>query len=255
MKAKTFYYEDELNDDFAQTVNKIRPLPKNYKYVKKGIIPSFLTFIAYDVIVRQIAFLYVKIRFQVKIKNKKLLKKIKSGYFMYINHVTLVGDAFMPNILNFSNKNYIITGAQTNSLKPILPLLRSLGSIPLPDNYSQCKDMLSCIKKRINQNSSITIYPEKHVWPYYTKIRPFDESSFKYPVMLDSPVVSITTCFSKKKIGKRPKITLYVDGPFYPQKDLNVKENTIYLRNQVYQSMQKRSQENSTYSVHNYIKK
>ena len=58
------------------------------------------------------------------------------------------------------------------------------------------------------------IYPEAHVWPYYTKIRPFISASFKYPTKLDAPSFSMTTTYQKRKRGKRPKMVVYIDGPF-----------------------------------------
>lgn len=252
---ETIWYEDELTDDFGTTVKKRRPLPKKYKYVSKNVFFLLFEVIIYRLIVRPLAWIYMKIKFHHKIVNRKVAKGIKSGYFIYSNHSTIIADAFMPNILNFSPKNYIITGEQTNSLTLILPILKAIGALPLTDNLHERKGLMKAIKYRISKNCSVTIYPEAHVWPYYTDIRPFSSESFKYASKLNVPIICMTNCFQKKRFGKKPKIVSFVDGPFYPDKDLNSADAAQQLRDQVYSCMKKRTKEYSTYSYFNYKKK
>lgn len=78
------------------------------------------------------------------------------------------------------------------------------------------------MEKRLKQRRVICIYPEAHIWPYYTGIRPFTEASFRYPVRYDTPVYAFTNVYKKRKHLFTPKITTYVDGPFYPDKTLPV---------------------------------
>ena len=54
---KIFYYEDELNDDFGQTVKGGKPLPKNYKYVGTNVFFKLFEFFIYRIIIRPIAWL------------------------------------------------------------------------------------------------------------------------------------------------------------------------------------------------------
>lgn len=96
------------------------------------------------------------------------------------------------------------------------------------------------------------IYPEAHVWPYYTKIRPFGEAAFTYPVIENTPVYSFTVTYHKKRI--RTKMICYVDGPFYPKNNLSQKEASKALRNEVYEAMVRRSKKN-TYEKIKYVKK
>lgn len=103
--------------------------------------------------------------------------------------------------------------------------------------------------------SSVTIFPEAHIWPYYTKIRPFGAASFKYPVKLQVPVFCITHCYRKRKFGKRPRIVSFVDGPFYPDQSLPVGEATQKLRDQIYATMCERAEKYSDYAYADYIRK
>lgn len=249
------YYEDELNDDFGTCVKKIKPLPKQYKYISGNVFFKFFCFLVYRLILRPFAWLYLKIKFYHKIKNKKVLKGIKTGFFIYGNHATIIGDAFIPNILSFKRRNYIITGEQANSLTPILSVLKALGALPLADNLHQKKEMFKAVKERIAEGASITIYPEAHVWPYYTDIRPYNSESFKYATKLNVPVIAMTNCFQKRRIRKRPKIVTYIDGPFYPKEELSATENAQYLRDLVYNAMKERTQKYSTYEYFIYKKK
>ena len=77
------------------------------------------------------------------------------------------------------------------------------------------------------------IYPEAHIWPYYTKIRPFKNVSFAYPVNLEKPVYCMTNTYqSYGKKKDKIKIINYIDGPFYANKELSTKEQKRKLENQ-----------------------
>lgn len=113
---------------------------------------------------------------------------------------------------------------------------------------------LSCIESRIRQNSAIMIYPEAHIWPYYTKIRDFPYPSFEYACRLNKPIFVLTNCYQKRRFSKKPKILTFVDGPFYPNPDLSKKEAAKELREIAYHTMCHRAAEHSTYEYIRYIK-
>ena len=113
------------------------------------------------------------------------------------------------------------------------------------------KNFLVELENYIGTGHPVFIYPEAHIWPYYTRIRPFNESSFRYPVIYDRPAFSFTITYQKHLF--RTKITIYIDGPFYPDTTINPRQAAVKLRNQVYDAMTARS-ENSTYEKVEYIK-
>lgn len=112
---------------------------------------------------------------------------------------------------------------------------------------------MEVIKTKIEQKASIIIYPEAHIWPYYTKIRDFKSVSFSYPVKLDVPSFCITNTYQKTNQNKL-QIISYIDGPFFPNKSLNYKEAQKDLRDRIYKTMCERSK-NSTEEVIKYIKR
>ena len=148
-----------------------------------------------------------------------------------------------------------MTGQETNSLRAILPLLRALGNIPLGQDNAQNLAMLKCMRQRIGEGACITIYPEAHIWPYYTGIRPFSDASFYYPVMMKAPVFCATTCFQKRRFFKTPRAVTFIDGPFYPQEGLTRAMGAKDLRDKCYEMMCVRAAAHSTYAAYEYRKK
>ena len=127
-----------------------------------------------------------------------------------------------------------------------------LGAIPVPGNKGAMKKFLDVIKERIDKNCSITIYPEAHIWPYYTGIRNFKSVSFKYPVKMNKPSFCVTNTYQKN--GEKVQMVSYVDGPFYPNKNINAKLAQEKLRDEIYNKMIERAKM-SNIEVIKYIKK
>jgi hypothetical protein len=126
--------------------------------------------------------------------------------------------------------------------------------LPLPDNLSAARNFKNEIERRYREGSFVTIYPEAHIWPYYTKIRPFKDMSFGYPVSLNAPVFCFTNCYRKRRWRKTPKMVTYIDGPFQSDPSQSAKQQKAYLREQVYNAMVARSAENNV-EVIKYIRR
>lgn len=256
MKNKVIYYCDELNDDFANTNIIQKPLGENFKYIHTNLIWKIASFFLYYIIALPIAYATNKFFNHNKVVNKKLLKPYKkTGYFIYANHTQHINDAFCNPTIAFPKKNYVICSPDAFSIPGIKNVVQMLGAIPLPSSLHEYRDYLNWLDEVIKKNNVITIYPEAHIWPYYTKIRPFKSNSFKYPIKKSVPVFSITHCYQKRRFSSKPKIVSYIDGPFYPNSNLSLNEQSDELRNKVYNAMCERSQYHSTYEYIKYVKK
>ena len=138
---------------------------------------------------------------------------------------------------------------------PVLgPITPSLGALPLPSDIESTRNFSRAIDYYVSKKKCIMIYPEAHIWPFYTKIRPFLDLSFRYPIKYDVPTFCITNTYQKRKISKRPKIVTYVDGPFFYDKNISKVEAKAKLRNEIYDTMCKRSL-NSNIEIWKYIRK
>ena len=255
-EQKVFYYKDELNDEFSGITRKTRVIDEKFKYVHKNIFWKICEFVAYRIIMLPFAYLYTKIKFRNKIVGKEKLKAAgKSGYFMYANHTLMGGDAFIPNIVNFPRKTYTIVHPDNISTKfgPWNTFLLMNGALPLPSNLKASKNFFAAMEHFAGKGKALQIYPEAHIWPYYTKIRPFKEISFRYPVKFDKPVFCFTNTYHKRRHGDKVKVITYIDGPFYKNPDLPPKEQEMDLRNRVYEAMCERAKL-STYEYTTFIK-
>ncbi|MBP3256062.1 MAG: 1-acyl-sn-glycerol-3-phosphate acyltransferase [Clostridia bacterium] len=251
---KIIYYEDELNDEFSEAKITPRRIDENYKYFHKNPFWNFCSFMMQNFVSMPIKYFDLKLKFKHKYIGKEKFKQCKkTGYFIYANHTQAFEDTFIPSVANYPKRNFLIVNPANVSMKGMKTLVEWLGAIPIPDTKEAMKKFLDIINYRINKKCSITIYPEAHIWPYYTKIRPFKSVSFKYPVKLNVPVFCITNTYQKRKNGK-VKIVSYVDGPFYKKENLNLKEAQEDLRNTIYDQMVERSKNNNI-EVIKYIKK
>lgn len=249
------YYTDELNDEFSDKVIIPRRIDENYKYIHNPLW-DFCSYIMQNLLSMPIKVLYSKIKFKIQYIGKEKLKDYKkTGYFIYANHTQAFADTFIPSVGNYPKRNFLIVNPANVSMKHLETFVEMLGAIPTPDNKTAMKNFLEVIEKRIKNKSSITIYPEAHIWPYYTKIRPFKDVSFKYPIQLQTPTFCMTNTYkSYGKNNDKIKIVTYIDGPFFADNSLNKKDMQRDLRNKVYECMVERSK-NSNIEHIKYVKK
>lgn len=254
-KQQVFYYSDELNDDFAMANITPRKIDKDYVYVHKSFFKKLTRLFWYRIVFFPIAILYSKIKFHHKVKNQGVIKPYKkSGYFLYGNHTQGTGDAFMVQRINKAKGKYVVVHADNVSMPFLGRITPSLGALPLPDDMVAYKSFISAIETRISQKKCVVIYPEAHIWPYYTGIRPFVDTSFQYPIKLGAPTFCFTNTYQKRLLSKKPRVVTYVDGPFFPNKELSFKEQRADLRNRVYACMCERAK-NSNLCLIEYVKK
>jgi 1-acyl-sn-glycerol-3-phosphate acyltransferase len=115
------------------------------------------------------------------------------------------------------------------------------GAIPVPDNLHDMTKFNQTIKTRLNQGKAIVTYPEGHLWPYCTKIRPFAAAAFHLPIKYQAPVYVATTTYQKSRFHKKPKITIYIDGPFHVDANLSKKQAQAKLHDDVKKAMESRA--------------
>lgn len=250
-KQPQIRYYHEFTDDFVQSKNQDYKLPENYEWLQSSFFSKFFAEFIYAL---AIIFSNVYCRFflHVKVKDKHKFKQVgKSGAFVYGNHTQPIGDVFDPAMICFPKRIHTLASPANLGIPFLGKILPYLGALPLADSLSGMKKLNHAIQYRIEQGRFIIVYPEAHVWDYCTIIRPFSDSSFKYPVKLDKPVFCMTTTYQKRKFGKKPNITIYIDGPYYRDTSLNQREQAAKLHDTVFAKMQERSrQSNYSYIIY-----
>lgn len=259
-EERVFYYTSEEDDPIKteEQEKKIKvTLPEGYEYIPKNPFVRMYSSILFRCF-RLFGRFYEYKYWGMKIYGREKLKEVKgSGYVIYANHTNPFHDVFGPAMV--ANKRIFTIISPVNLKIPgIGKYLPMIGGIPLGTNDAEKKAMNEAVDIRLKkQKKCLVIYPEAHVWPYATKIRKFPAGgkSFKYAVRNDLPVFAMITTYhkSKKKNQERPRIDAYLDGPFYPNKELSVEEQQNELAKKVYDSMVKWSEKN-TYEYFVYKK-
>lgn len=249
MEKEIRYYSDEVHDDFANTAINTRRIDGKFKYYTRNPLVAIRRFIVYRCIVFPIIVLYNKVIRRVTYKNKKCMKGYKKqSCFIYGNHTMFMVDAFNPSYLSCPRRAEVVVNEDTVSIPGIRWLVMDLGAMPIPSDIHMMGKFADAIDHAVRKKSWIAIYPEAHIWPYYTGVRNFPAVSFRYPVKYKTPVFTYTVTYSRRKHFKKPKITVYVDGPFFPDEQLPAKQAAQQLRDQAYAAMKARCDEHSAYS-------
>lgn len=255
MQERVIYFEDEANDEFSSAVITPRVIDENYKYVHTSLFKRFTHFFWYRMVATPIAWLYAKIFHRYKIIGRKKVKPYKrSGYFLYGNHTHHLYDTLIPSLISMPKDAYVIVHPNNVSMPYLGRVTPSMGAIPLPDNRTAYRNFRAAIEYRIEKGCAVAIYPEAHIWPYYTKIRPFPDTSFTYPIKCGVPIFIYTNTYQKRRFSQKPRIVTYVDGPFFPDSELSLSADRARLRDIAYRTMVMRAK-NSNVEYIKYIKK
>ncbi len=246
-----YRYSDELKDEFSGIKRDTITIDETYQYLHLNQFWKTASFFLYHFIMTPVAYLYLKWKFHIRFVNRKVLRTQKGSCFLYGNHTQVPGDGYIPTAMTAPKRDIVITNADNVSLKGTRTFMEMIGAYPLPDNYGAMKNFMKGLKHHISKGYNIVIYPEAHIWPYYTDIRPFTEDSFAYPVLFSKPVFCFTVTYQKQRLQKIPAMTVYIDGPFFPDLQIGKKEAGKKLRDEIYHCMKNRCK-NSTYEYIHY---
>ena len=254
-KEKVIYYRDELNDDFSGLDINVKPLEEGYRYMRTGFVYRTFEFLFYYSVMIPVVYMLQKLVCHQKFANRKVMKRAKrEGCFIVSNHTQVQSDAYIGPLATFPKKCFIISSPHVLSVRAMRLGMQAYGVIPLGSNLDEKRAFLHCVETRLKENKAVIVYPEAHVWPFYTKIRPFDYQAFVCLTRQNKPMFVLTNCHQKRRFFKRPKIVTYADGPFYPNGELSTMEAAKELRDIAYETMSQRTQAHSTCEYIKYIK-
>ena len=255
---RVFYYESEEDDPIKtdEQEKKIKVgLPEGYEFIPKNPFVrmySAILFRSFWVFGKW----YEKHYWKLKIHGREKLKGARGkGYVIYANHTNPFHDVFGPAMVA-NRRIFTIISPVNLKIPGIGKFLPMIGGLPLGSTVEEKKAFNEAVDKRLKQKKCLVIYPEAHVWPYYTGIRKFPagDKSFKYATRNNLPVFTMVTTYHKRKKGELPRMEAYLDGPFYPDEKLSEDENRAMLAKKAYDSMVKLSK-NSSYEYFEYRKK
>ncbi len=253
MEQKVIYYTDELNDEFSAAQITPRVIDGSYDYLPGGAWKRVTHFFWYRVVATPLAWVFLKLKFRHKVIGRDVLKQAKdTGCFLFGNHTQPVADALIPTMLCFPKTVNVIVHPNNVSMPVLGKITPSLGALPLPDDLTASRNFIHALETLIARGRAVCVYPEAHIWPYYTGIRPFSDKSFRYPIKYGVPAFCFTNTYQKR--GKRVRMVTYVDGPFFPDPDLPLTRQRQELRDRVLDVMRRRAK-NSDIEVIRYVRK
>lgn len=258
-EKRTIYYDDPLNDDFAGTNINTQNIGQEFPFLPASRLWRIVSWFLYYIIAIPIVFFYSLFIGGYRVRNQKALRKLrKTGYFMYLNH-THFTDAFLPALASFPKRSFVITGPDAVSIKKIRGLVQMLGAIPIPSSRPAMNAFLRAVQQRVEAGYCVGIFPEAHIWPYCSFIRPYKATSFRYPAMWEKPVVAVCVTYQKRKglfaWVKHPRRTIYISEPFYPEPGMSVKDAQKYLHEKAYAFMKETSERYSDYIYVDYVQR
>ena len=217
-----------------------------YEYIHRGFFAGIKYFVLYRLIATPLAYLYCKIRFGERIVGRKKLtsylrwarRHCSGGAFLVGNHTQTVADAFTPNLVSFPTRNFTVISPENLNMPVIGRALGYLGGLPTPTSARGAIGFRSAVEQVIKGGGTVTVYPEGHLWPYYTGLRTFAPGALYYAVRLNAPVFTFTRVYRRGIFGLR--CIIYVDGPFYADGELPLKEAELRLGSCVFDTMKKR---------------
>lgn len=175
------------------------------------------------------------------------------GAVLYCNHTQPVGDAFAPAVVASPAHIWVLVSPSNLGIPVLGKLLPGLGALPVPQSLSGGKKLLAAVSRRLSEGGVVVVYPEAHVWPYCSWVRPFSAASFAYAVDNHVPAYCMTTTYQRRRHGDKPRATAYIDGPFWASSGDGVSRRAAReaLRDQVLAAMRERSRL-STYEYVRY---
>ena len=251
-EERIFYYESESDDPIKtdEQESKVEVgLPEGYEFIPKNPFLKMYSAVLFRIF-KLFGQYYERGYWQVKVYGREKLKKAKGkGYVLYANHTNPFHDVFGPAIAA-DRRIFTIISPVNLKVPGIGKFLPYIGGLPLGKTAEEKKAFNDAVDERLRQKNCLVIYPEAHVWPYAAKIRKFPagDRSFKYAVRNNLPIFTMTTTYHKRKNRKKgdlPRMDVYIDGPFYPDKSKSEDENRAELAKKAYDSMVKYSKKNS----------
>lgn len=232
-KADVVRYRS-FEDDIVATAKQDFPLPADFEWVRPGRVRSCVAAVLYGFgLLCAKAYLWAALRW--RIEGGGLSQK--GGCVLYCNHTQPVGDALAPALVSFPARAYVVASPANLGIPVLGRLLPTLGALPLPSTLSGMRKFRAAVARRLKEGAVVAVYPEAHVWPYFTGVRPFPASSFSFAVDNKVPAWCMTTTYQRRARGERPRATVYIDGPFLPSEGLPRKAAREQLCEQVHAAM------------------
>lgn len=250
------YYTDERRDDLSGIERRSVRIDGSYRYLHQSLLWRLAECLVYRVIMTPIAALWCRLKYRVRIVGREKLRACgRFGCFLYGNHTLMDGDAFLPTLCCFPKKTAVVVSPDNLAVPLTRRWIELCGAIPVPTELSATRPFLNALEKHTLLGHAVAVYPEAHVWPYCSFIRDYPSDAFRYPVRFSMPSYAMTVVHRKPRGRRRqPDVTVYVDGPFYPDSTLSDRAQAQELRDRIHAVMVSHAKESDLDRIR-YVKR
>ncbi len=241
-KIRRFELEGKFDVDVEDDPETIVLTPDKVDYLAEKFSTRIWTRVANHIAVNYYEKQIKKGNFIIKeVKGLENYKSVTGGAFITCNH-------FHPN------DNYAIwrsirgefkrgkrlykvirEGNFTNFKGLFGFMFRHCNTLPLSSNTETMRKFLKAVETLIARGEKILIYPEQAMWWNYKKPRPLKNGAFKFAAKYSAPIIpAFITMEDSGKTGadgfQIQEYTVWFLPAIYPKKELSVKENIKYLK-------------------------
>lgn len=238
---------EETADENEHIIELWEPLEFNidekYEYVSKNKLFQICSDFLYYIIAFPILTIFTKIVYGLKIEGKEKIRNIKDGAISVSNHV-LILDCAMVGLSAGRKKIYYTTTEDSFKIPLVRKLIKLLRAMPIPTKIKDKEKLIKNINELLRNKNIVHFYPERALFPYYTKIRNFKNGAFTLAVKNNVPIIPMVFTFRepkgiRKKIKTKKDVTLTILDPIYPSiEEKDIKQKTEELKQEVYLKMQ-----------------
>ena len=180
----------------------------------------------------------------IKIEGLENIKDINEGAIVTSNHFNPLDNMAIRKLIKKRyKKNMYVVSQETNLAMPgiIGYLMNSINIIPLckGPNYI-IKTFRPELKKVLDKNNYVLIYPEEEMWFNYRKPRPCKKGAYKFATENGKPIIScfveiVDTPKDDNEEFKKVEYIVHVLKPIYPDKNKSARENSQMMAEKDYE--------------------
>ncbi len=251
-RGQRIEFSDEHDDDFGATSRHVneRSIDDSYSY-EHGFFWRLLSAFLYFIVVPMPALLLMWLH-GLRFRNRAAIRRA-GGCYIYGNHTHWM-DVFVPYLLAFPRRAYIVTGPVAVSVPLVRHLVPMLGGIPLNSSPRGKARFRAALDAAVRKGCPVAIFPEQHEWPWYNGIRDFSPYSFTYPVRTSTPVVGYVLTYRRRRLFSRrpPQMTVTVGQLIPPEAWAGAEDPKQAVRDRVHAFMCDTVEEQGSYAWVDY---
>jgi 1-acyl-sn-glycerol-3-phosphate acyltransferase len=230
-----------IKDSRTQKMIRENKAVKKYndRVLRGNHVKEFFARIFYSGIVIPLLVLIDGCLFGLKIKNRKLLKKIRgTGAVAICNHIHEM-DCTMCAVAFGIRKLLFVSQPSNFSLAVAGFFVDILGSVPTPSTPKEIQSFMYTLSKHLRKRQAVLFYPEGERQNYAEGLREFQRGPFYLAIDAQVPVLPMKIVYRDpdgllKFFKKKPCLTLIIGEPLYP--------NSLLLNNDAEADLKKRAE-------------